>query len=97
MADNFSDGVDSGNNNVDPVQSPMVNCQNNVDSAQRGENLGENAENRESNSRERTQTDHLNNILLRSFLEKLNQPNSGFPQTIKFDTDENNEEDGFSN
>ncbi|KAK2164836.1 hypothetical protein LSH36_58g11032 [Paralvinella palmiformis] len=94
MADNNADSPVSTNNNTESMQSPLVNGQNSVPDEQP---LTENTEDKESSSHERTQTDHLNSILLRSFLEKLNQPNSGFPQTVKFDTEENNEEDGFCN
>ena len=42
--------------------------------------------------RELTQTDHLNKSLLNSFLDRLNQPGSGFPIVQRLDTEasENN-------
>jgi hypothetical protein len=39
-------------------------------------------------TRELTQTDHLNKSLLNSFLERLNQPGSGFPVVERIRTEE---------
>ena len=97
MSNNDGRHTNSTNNTASSVQSPLANGDNNLNSVEEQQRSADNVGTNETNARELTQTDRLNNILLRSFLEKLNQPNSGFPQTVRFDTEENNEEDGFYN
>ena len=103
MADENCQQRNIADNHVNTVQSPLITAQQQVETNTENNHVAcdTDTSTTQDEPREITQTDHLNKRLLNSFLDRLNQPNSGFPQVPRFDTQENkdieNERDGVDN